>query len=157
MKAITLAAAAALGLVCAGSANAQTRTMRAGTLECDVSAGVALIIQTKRNLDCTYTPSRGRAQRYVGSLGGYGLDVGASGRSVMVWRVRSSHQTMRRGALAGDYGGAGAAAQAGVGAHANALTNRDNPDIRLEATRVSASMGVNLSLGVSSLTLRPAR
>ena len=53
----TFITAAALVLAAlSGSAQAQER-VQAGSLTCDVSAGIGLIIGSQRNVSCTFTPA----------------------------------------------------------------------------------------------------
>jgi hypothetical protein len=67
-----------LGLAFAlGSASAQTQA-RVGTLSCDVSAGVGLILVQKQALGCIFRPENGTpGVRYTGQITEYGVALGA--------------------------------------------------------------------------------
>src|ERR1700755_1642729 len=83
-------AAAALSLL-AGSAtmaDAQTKPAagRTGTLRCAVSPGVGAIVG-QRALSCTFRSRRGSHEVYTGSLTKVGLNLGVTGRGVLVWGV----------------------------------------------------------------------
>src|SRR5258707_164211 len=97
--ALSLAAAIAVPV----SANAQDRT-KVGTLTCDISGGIGLIIASKKDVTCMFTPSvAGPREVYVGSIRKFGLDVGATTGGEMVWAVFAP-SNRRIGALAGNYG-----------------------------------------------------
>ena len=72
--AIALAAAAVLPT----STMAQERT-KVGTLNCDISAGLGVIIASKKRVTCMFTPSApGPREVYVGDISKFGLDLGAT-------------------------------------------------------------------------------
>jgi Protein of unknown function (DUF992) len=51
---------------------------RVGTLSCDVSVGIGLIIFQKQTMTCTFTPDRGGPiGQYLGSIDEYGVALGA--------------------------------------------------------------------------------
>jgi Protein of unknown function (DUF992) len=156
-SAAALAALAALAMT-ASSAAAQSgeqrqRPVRAGVLQCDVSAGIGLILGSTRQVDCTFRPTRGRAERYVGAIRRVGIDLGATARGVMVWSVVA---TARPGpaSLSGRYVGASADASVGVGLGANALVGGSNRSVALQPISVGAQVGVNAALGVAELDLQ---
>ena len=104
-----VAAAVALPIL----ASAQANRTKVGTLSCDVSGGIGLIITSKKDLTCMFTPSQpGPREVYVGSITKFGLDLGATAGGEMVWAVYAP-TTRKFGALAGDYGGATAEATVG--------------------------------------------
>src|SRR5450759_5289832 len=69
--------------------NAQGRERtRVGSLTCDISAGIGLIITSKKELTCMFTPSQpGPREVYTGSITKFGLDLGATTGGKMVWAV----------------------------------------------------------------------
>src|SRR3974390_2979511 len=68
-----------------GSAQAQER-VQAGSLTCDVSAGIGLIIGSQRNVSCTFTPSTpGPIEYYTGTISKPGVDIGVTTGGAMVW------------------------------------------------------------------------
>src|SRR6516164_3593078 len=59
-------------------AQSRERT-KVGTLTCDISAGIGLIIASKREVTCMFTPSRpGPREVYTGTITKFGFDVGAT-------------------------------------------------------------------------------
>jgi Protein of unknown function (DUF992) len=150
-----LAVAAAVALP--ASATAQVHRTKVGTLTCDISSGIGLIITSKKALTCAFTPSNpGPREVYVGSITKFGLDVGATAGGEMVWAVYAP--TNRRfGALAGHYGGAAAEATVGAGIGANVLVGGSHRTVTLQPISVQGQAGLNLAVGVAGLDLRPAR
>jgi len=151
-----LAVVAAVALPASTAAQAVERT-KVGTLTCDISAGIGLIITSKKNLTCMFTPSQpGPREVYTGSITKFGLDVGATAGGEMVWAVYAP-TTRRFGALAGHYGGASAEATVGAGVGANALIGGSNRTVTLQPVSVQGQAGLNVAVGVAGLELRPAR
>jgi len=147
-----LAAAAALPT----SAVAQDRT-KAGTLNCDISAGIGVIIASKKHVTCMFTPSApGPREVYVGDISKFGLDLGATSGGQMVWAVFAP-SSRKFGALAGHYVGGTAEATVGAGLGANALVGGSNRTVTLQPVSVTGQTGLNVAAGVAELTLRPAR
>ncbi len=150
--AMALAAAVAFP----ASSMAQQRT-RVGTLNCDISAGIGVIIASKKRVTCMFTPSaRGPREVYVGTISKFGLDVGATSGGQMVWAVFAP-SSRRFGALAGNYVGATAEATVGAGLGANALVGGSNRTITLQPVSLQGQTGLNVAGGVAELILRPAR
>jgi hypothetical protein len=130
---------------------------KAGTLACDISAGIGLIITSKKELTCIFTPSQpGPREVYTGSITKFGLDLGATAGGEMVWAVYAP--TNRKfGALAGHYGGASAEATVGAGIGANVLVGGSNRTVSLQPVSVQGQAGLNVAAGVAEIELRPAR
>jgi len=150
--AIALAAAAVLPT----STMAQERT-KVGTLNCDISAGLGVIIASKKRVTCMFTPSApGPREVYVGDISKFGLDLGATSGGQMVWAVFAP-SSRKFGALAGHYVGATAEATVGAGVGANALVGGSNRTVTLQPLSVTGQTGLNVAAGVAELTLRPAR
>lgn len=139
-----------------GQAQPAGNHVEAGVLRCDVSAGIGLILGSTRQLDCTFEPRRGRAERYRGTIQRLGLDLGATTRGVMIWGVLAPSR-VASGALTGRYVGASAGASAGVGVGANALVGGSNNAITLQPVSVQAQLGVNVAAGVAELSLTRVR
>ena len=151
-----LMVAGALALPASSLAQAAPRT-KAGTLTCDISAGIGLIIASKKNLTCMFTPSQpGPREVYTGSISKFGLDIGATAGGEMVWAVYAPSDR-RFGALAGNYGGATAEATVGAGLGANVLVGGSNRTVALQPLSVQGQAGLNVAAGVAELRLRPAR
>jgi hypothetical protein len=139
-----------------GSAQAQER-IQAGSLTCDVSAGIGLIIGSQRNVSCTFTPSLpGPIEHYTGTISKLGVDIGITGGGIMVWLVWSP--TNRPvGGLSGNYVGASAEASVIAGLGANALVGGSNRSVALQPLSVSGQVGLNIAAGVAGLDLRYVR
>jgi hypothetical protein len=151
-----LAGLLAIPLATATPAAAQAKT-QIGVLRCNVSGGIGLIVTSKKSMVCRFQPSKGRIERYSGSIRKFGLDIGATKRGVIGWAVFAPSRGYRRGALAGDYVGASGEAALGAGGGANVLVGGGERSISLQPLSVSAQVGVNLALGVANLTLRSIR
>ncbi|KPF70751.1 hypothetical protein IP69_09595 [Bosea sp. AAP35] len=131
-----------------------------GRLNCNVGAGIGLVVTSQRPMNCTFTPRRGPAQRYVGVVRNFGLDLGTIRSSAMSWRVYGPYARAPLGALSGRYGGATAGASAGVGGSANLLVGGNNNEVTLQPLSLQGSRGINVAIGVTGFELslvRPAR
>jgi hypothetical protein len=146
-------AALAIGLTVASAAPVAAQQVRAGLLTCDVSAGIGLIITSKKELTCTFAPDRAGYMRedYDGSIRKFGLDVGLAG-GVMVWAVFTG-TVAGPGFLAGDYVGASGEATLGAGVGANVLVGESNRTVTLQPVSVGAQIGLNVAVGVAALHL----
>lgn len=150
------AVAAAIAMPASAVAQGRDHT-KVGTLACDVSGGIGLIIASKKDVTCMFTPSQpGPREVYVGSIRKFGVDVGATSGGEMIWAVFAP-SNKRFGALAGNYGGASAEATVGAGLGANVLVGGSNRTVTLQPVSVQGQAGLNLAVGVAGLDLRPAR
>jgi hypothetical protein len=158
MRTVTgMIAAAAIAAAMIGPASAQERT-KVGTLSCDISGGIGLIVASKKDVQCVFTSSQAGKPReiYVGSISKFGLDVGGTSGGKMVWTVVAP--TNRAfGALAGNYAGASAEATVGAGVGANALVGGSARTVTLQPVSIQGQTGLNLAVGVGELSLRPVR
>jgi hypothetical protein len=151
-----LAVAAAIAFAAPSMAQTPERT-KAGTLTCDISAGIGLIITSKKNLACMFTPAQpGPREVYTGSIGKFGLDLGATAGGEMVWAVYAP-SNKRFGALAGHYSGASVEATVGAGHGANALVGGSDRTVNMQPLSLQGQAGLNVATGVTELDLRPAR
>lgn len=131
-------------------------TSRIGALTCNISGGPGFIITSSKALACTFKPTRGRQETYVGTIRKFGLDIGATTKGRIVWAVLAPSSSVRAGALAGDYVGVSAEATVGAGVQANALVGGFNKSINLQPLSVGGQTGLNIAAGVSELTLESA-
>ena len=107
---------------------------------------------------CRFVPnSPFPPETYVGVMGTLGLDIGITAGGVLAWGVLAPTAGPMQGKLAGTYVGASGAVGVGVGVGANLLFGGSNRSIALQPLSVEGSVGINLSLGVSSLTLALAQ
>ncbi|MBV8428961.1 MAG: DUF992 domain-containing protein [Hyphomicrobiales bacterium] len=132
------------------TASAQTQV---GTLSCDTSGGIGLIITSQQRLNCTYEGINRRIEGYYGTISKFGIDIGATTQGVLVWQVFAPSTDFGPWALEGDYVGASGQATAGVGASANVLVGGFNRAFSLQPLSVGAQAGLNLAIGVANLTL----
>jgi hypothetical protein len=147
----------ALGAMAFNAELAQAQRLRTGVLNCDVSAGLGLIIGSQRSVNCLFTPDQpGPQEGYYGTITKLGLDIGATAGGVMVWAVYAD-TTRGYGFLAGDYAGASGEATVAVGLGANVLVGGSSRTVALQPVSIGGQVGLNLALGVANLSIRPAR
>ena len=128
---------------------------RLGTLSCQVAGGVGMIIGSNKSVECLFKRQSGPAERYVGSIGKLGIDIGVTGKSYLSWVVYSVHAARAgEGSLAGSYVGASAGASVGLGLGANALVGGNSKNFGLQPLSGEAGTGLNVAAGVSRLQLR---
>jgi hypothetical protein len=151
-----VAAVAAVAIALPIPASSQANRTKVGTLSCDISGGIGLIVTSKKDLTCMFTPSQpGPREVYVGSITKFGLDLGATAGGEMVWAVYAP-TTRKFGALAGNYGGATAEATVGAGLGANVLVGGSDRTVALQPVSVQGQAGLNVAAGVAEIRLRPA-
>ena len=147
--------AIAVALV-ASPASAQAAT-QVGTLACDVSAGVGMILTQRQTLNCLFTPAGGGPpEPYYGRIDKFGLALGAVQQGQLIWVVFAPASGVPQGALAGAYAGVGAEATAGVGLGANALYGGTGRAFSLQPASIQGQTGFNIAGGVTTVTLWPA-
>jgi hypothetical protein len=160
-RAIMGASMGALILALAGLSfsgeTAQAQRVRAGVLNCDISAGLGLIIGSQRTVNCLFTPDiPGPQEGYFGTITKFGLDLGATAGGSMVWAVYAD-TSRGYGFLAGDYAGASGEATIAVGLGANVLVGGSSRTVALQPVSITGQVGLNLALGVANLSIRPSR
>jgi hypothetical protein len=129
---------------------------KVGTLTCDISGGIGMIVTSQKTMACNFAPSKGAKETYVGTINKFGLDIGGTNKGRMVWAVFAP-TSRKSGALAGSYAGASAEATVGAGVGANVLVGGSDRTISLQPVSVQGQSGLNLAAGVSGLELRAAR
>ena len=145
-----------MSLAAVPAADAQAPKVRAGTLTCQGSGSVGLIIGSQEKLNCTYQPTgSAKLRKYRGTVTRFGLDIGVKGKSVIIWTVLGSTTALRGEVLAGTYVGAAADASLGLGAGAKVLVGGSDKSVILQPLSVQAQTGINLAVGVSGLELAP--
>ena len=131
---------------------------RLGSLSCEVAGGVGLLIGSSKKVDCQFRQRTGKVERYTGTIGKLGLDVGITGKTYLSWLVVNTVPTSYgQGSLAGTYVGASASAALGLGLGANALVGGNNKNFGLQPLSAQAGTGLNIAAGVARLQLQPAR
>jgi hypothetical protein len=139
-------------------AKAQTPGTSVGSLTCRMAPSVGLIFGSRQRMACRFQPNGPYpSQAYVGVMNSIGIDIGITAGGVMAWGVFAPTAGPALGALAGTYIGGSGSIGVGVGVGANLLFGGTGRSIALQPLSVEGSVGVNLSLGVSGLTLALAR
>jgi uncharacterized protein DUF992 len=157
-----IGAALATGVALAAAVPAATpvaaqQHVKAGTLTCDISGGIGMIIASQKEVQCLFTPAEaGPREVYVGVIRKFGVDIGATAGGQMVWSVYAP-TAGGPAALAGNYGGATAEATVGAGLGANVLVGGSNRTVALQPVAVQGQAGLNVAAGVTELLLRPVR
>jgi hypothetical protein len=129
-------------------------TGKVGTLSCDVSAGVGMIIVQKQSMICVFTPDKaGVVDRYSGRIDEYGVALGEVAAGRLAWIVIAAASGVPHGALAGSYSGLGADASVGAGVGANLLVGGTGRAFSLQPLSVEGEVGLNLAAGVTTVTL----
>jgi hypothetical protein len=128
-----------------------------GTLRCSTPGAIGYIVGSRREVSCEYRPMKGRhaVDLYMGHIGKIGVDVGATGPSVLAWAVIAHSDDLGPGDLAGRYRGASASVAALIGGGANLLVGGSNSTISLQPLSFEGQTGVSVAAGLSSLTLDP--
>ena len=129
---------------------------RVGQLQCDVAGGVGWVFGSSRNLSCEFKPINGPAERYTGEIRRFGIDIGVTGRSTILWTVVNAGSDIRPGSLAGVYAGASSNVAAGLGLGSAALIGGSGDQVALQPLAIESSTGVNVAAGVAELILRAA-
>jgi len=127
---------------------------QAGTLSCDVSAGIGMILMQKQTMTCVFTPAGGgRPEPYLGRIDQFGVALGAVNQGHLIWAVLAPSAGVPRGALSGVYSGVGAQATAGAGIGANVLVGGSGGAFSLQPLSVQGQTGLNIAGGVVQVTL----
>jgi hypothetical protein len=135
-------------------ASAQT-AVNVGTLACQVSPTVGMVLGSNQQAHCVFTPNRGRRQAYAGAISRVGVDVGVSQGGPVVWNVWAPPvKRIPRHALAGRYTGASSSLAVGVGLGSNFLSGGPGGVVSLQPVTLQNYVGVNVALGISGLTLQ---
>jgi hypothetical protein len=127
---------------------------KVGVLTCKLSPSIGLLIGSRQRMSCRYVPDGGGPPEfYTGVMTNVGLDIGITAGGALAWGVIAPTAGPMHGALAGTYAGASGSIGVGVGVGANVLFGGSHRSIALQPLSVEGSVGINLSLGVSGLTL----
>ncbi|WP_018011571.1 DUF992 domain-containing protein [Sinorhizobium medicae] len=148
----------AIVLTALSGAAAAQNYVTLGRLTCGSEGGTGLIVTSTKNLMCTFTPADGSSGGvYAGRITKIGLDIGSTGKTVMIWDVLAKTGTPLAGhALAGEYVGVGADASFAVGGGAKVIAGSMNKAFMLQPVNVQVQEGLNVALGVDHLVLAPA-
>ncbi len=150
--------ALAVELIAGSTGIAQADGVKVGTLNCDEAGGWGLIFSSSRHLKCVFSPAdkAAKVEHYTGTINKYGVDIGFVDGAVLLWAVVSSDGKTQPGALAGSYGGVGAAAAWAGGLGANVLVGGSNKGYALQPLNIEGIAGLNVAAGVVEVVLRSA-
>ncbi len=151
----SLAGAAALAvLALTAGAPARAAHIEIGFLTCKVAGGIGFVFGSSKELECNFKGPHGTEQ-YHGSIDRFGIDLGFTDGSKIVWTVFAPSKDVPAGALAGNYAGVSAEATAGLGVGANALLGGSGKSIALQPLSVQGQEGLNVAVGIAELRLHP--
>ena len=137
----------------AASPTANRGGFNVGYLNCSAAGGVGFVFGSSRTLNCLFTRTDGVGERYEGTIRRFGVDIGFTRESTIVWMVFAPG-SIAPGALAGEYAGAAAQGTVGVGVGANVLLGGSSNQITLQPVSVEGSVGLNAAAGVAAVSLR---
>jgi hypothetical protein len=152
-KLTSVALVVAAATTIASSQPAAATSVHAGSLTCDISAGIGMIIGSKREVDCMFTPSSpGHVEHYRGAITKIGVDIGVLKGGTLIWYVYApaNHPD---GVLQGSYSGVAANATVGVGLGANALVGGLDGSVALQPLSVEGTSGLNIAAGIANMKL----
>jgi hypothetical protein len=147
-------AVAVTGLAIASAANAAPAGVKVGSLTCNVAGGMGFIFGSTKDLACSYKPTKALMEHYAGTISKWGVDIGYTGKGKLVWAVFAPTSDVRPGAIEGEYAGASAQANIGVGLGANVLVGGLDKSIALQPVSVEGSTGLNVAAGIGSISLK---
>jgi hypothetical protein len=161
MKARVAAAVLGAGLLGAGlfgshPSDAAETSVNIGALSCQVSGGIGFIFGSSKDLNCVFKHTDGSTERYHGEINKYGVDIGFTTESRIIWGVFAPGE-VQRGALAGHYGGVTGEAEIGLGLGANVLFGGSSKQIALQPLSFSGGIGLNVAAGIASITLEAGK
>jgi hypothetical protein len=157
MKSFRLMLGAAVAVSClaiASAASAAPAGVKVGTLTCNVASGMGFIFGSSKDVRCSYEPTKAMVEHYAGSINKWGVDIGYTNKSKLIWAVFAPASDVRPGALEGEYAGASAQATVGVGLGANVLIGGLDKSIALQPLSVSGQTGLNVAAGIGSISLK---
>ncbi|WP_075290609.1 DUF992 domain-containing protein [Pararhizobium arenae] len=130
--------------------------VKIGMLTCDVGGGVGYVLGSAKNLDCTFSSTRGRQDHYTGVIRKMGVDLGFTTQGRLAWAVFAPTAGYHRGSLSGLYQGATAEATVFAGVGTNILVGGTSGSIQLQTVSVTGQLGLNVAATGTSITLTPS-
>ncbi|GAB1584200.1 DUF992 domain-containing protein [Phyllobacterium phragmitis] len=142
----------------AESQNYSQKFISMGVLSCEVNGGIGLVVGSSKGVNCEFIRNNGSVEKYKGSLGKLGIDIGITGKSYLKWTVSApAGKKLEAGALAGRYGGVAVSGAVGLGLQAHALVGGATKKIALQPFNAGGTAGLNVAAGATSLTLMLAQ
>lgn len=135
---------------------AHADAQKVGTLECFVDAGGGYIVGSTKDVSCVlYGDNDEALEHYVGELKKYGVDIGFTEESLMVWDVFVANgKTYAPGSLAGSFAGASANASVAFGLGASVLIGGLSEDFALQPVQIAKQKGINIAVGITRMQLQ---
>jgi hypothetical protein len=127
---------------------------RAGTLTCNTSPRVGLVLGSRQDMRCVFRASDGPQYNYSGLIRRVGLDIGVTRGGTLVWLVFTRNSQIGRPTLRGSYVGASGNVALGIGLGAKVLIGGSRRSVILQPVSVEGQIGISLALGVTNLILR---
>lgn len=149
-----LSAALVAGALMGASAAKAEGGVQLGQLNCEVAGGAGFIFGSSKELNCTFNSADGTEETYTGVINKYGIDIGVTGKAVILWTVVAAEaDKYQPGALAGTYSGASAQAAFAAGLGANVLVGGSSDSFALQPVSVNATEGINVAVGFAQVKL----
>jgi hypothetical protein len=133
---------------------ADGKHIKVGVLTCAAGPKIGLLITSKQKISCSFQPDQHEAEHYHGTIREFGLDIGVTAASVIVWAVLAQQSDYAPGSLAGTYVGVSAEETVVLGLGANVLVGGSESSLALQPLSVQGQAGLNLAVGVSRLELQ---
>jgi hypothetical protein len=129
--------------------------VRLGTLTCRLTGVDNDIVYTDQKFACTFEPSSGKAESYIGEIKEIGIDLSVTKNYTMTWYVvTAAAESYKAGDMAGTYVGASADAAAGSGGGVDYLVGGFNNQIALQPWAAGEESGTGVSVGIESFELK---
>ena len=129
---------------------------KVGVLNCTLGPHLGFIVGGFERMDCRFTPEGpGPVEAYSGTMATLGVDLGFTAGGSLTWGVYAPTNQMFPGSLAGSYVGASGNVGVGVGVGENFLIGGSGNTVALQPWSVEGTAGVNLSVGLANMELRP--
>jgi hypothetical protein len=148
-----IACVSLIGVLASPTADAQ-QPFRVGTLTCNTSPRVGLVLGSRQDMRCVFRASAGPQYNYSGLIRRVGLDIGVTRGGTLVWLVFARNSLIGRPTLRGSYVGASGNVALGIGLGAKVLVGGSRRSVMLQPVSVEGQIGINLALGVTNLILR---
>ncbi|WP_377274794.1 DUF992 domain-containing protein [Rhizobium sp. R86522] len=132
--------------------------VRIGYLDCQIGGGFGYVLGSAKTADCAFTSviDGEPLDTYSGSIKKFGVDLGFTTQSRVIWAVFAPTAGYHKGSLGGLYGGATAEATVGAGIGANVLFGGTSGSIHLQPVSISGQIGLNIAATGTSMTLQPS-
>lgn len=153
LRAWKIACVSLIGVLTSATADAR-QPFRVGTLTCDTSPRVGLVLGSRQDMRCVFRAGDGPQYSYSGLIRRVGLDIGVTRGGTLVWLVFARNSHIGRPTLRGSYVGASGNVALGVGLGAKVLIGGSRRSVMLQPVSVGGQIGINLALGVTNLILR---